>query len=145
MNKQKGFTLIELLVVLGIIAILAAIVIIAVNPARQFAISRNTVREANVNSILSASWQYAIDNQGNLPPAITETAGEICKTGASSCAGLVDLSALAADGKYIVKIPEDPKGASASGTGYWIQKMTNGRLKVTAPNAELGNVIGVQN
>lgn len=145
MHKQKGFTLIELLVVLGIIAILAAIVIIAVNPARQFAISRNTVRDANVNSILSASWQYAIDNQGNLPPTITETSAEICKTGAASCSGLVDLSVLTIDGKYIIKIPEDPKGTSANGTGYFIQKMTNGRLKVSAPNAELGNLIEVQN
>jgi len=145
MNKHKGFTLIELLVVLGIIAILAAIVIIAVNPARQFAISRNTVREANVNSILSAVWQYAVDNQGNLPATITETAGEICKTGAASCIGLVDLSVLTIDAKYIVKIPEDPKGASANGTGYWIQKMPNGRIKVTAPNAELSKVIEVQN
>jgi type IV pilus assembly protein PilA len=132
-------------VVLGIIAILAAIVIIAVNPARQFAISRNTVRDANVNSILSASWQYAIDNQGNLPPAITEVSTEICKTGATSCSGFIDLSVLTVDGKYIIKIPEDPKGSSVNGTGYFIQKMTNGRLKVTAPNAELGNVIEVQN
>lgn len=145
MNKQKGFTLIELLVVLGIIAILAAIVIVAVNPARQFAISRNTVRNANVNSILSATWQYAIDNQGNMPASVTETAGEICKTGAVSCSGLVDLSVLTAEGKYIVKIPEDPKGGSANGTGYWIQKMTNGRLKVTAPNSELSTIIEIQN
>ncbi len=145
MFKQKGFTLIELLVVLGIIAILAAIVIIAVNPARQFAISRNTVREANVNSILSASWQYAIANQGNLPAAITETSNEICKTEAVSCAGLVDLSVLTEDGMYIVKIPEDPTSKSGNGTGYFIQKMTNGRLKVTAPSAELDDVIEVQN
>lgn len=145
MKRQQGFTLIELLVVLGIIAILAAIVIIAVNPARQFAISRNTVREANVNSILSAAWQYAIDNQGNLPASITSTPTEICKTGASSCAGLVDLSVLTDNGKYIVKIPEDPKAGSGNGTGYFIQKMDNGRLSVTAPDAELGNTIEVQN
>lgn len=145
MSKQKGFTLIELLVVLGIIAILAAIVIIAVNPARQFAISRNTVRDANVNSILSATWQYAIANQGNLPASITETAGEICKTGATSCAGLVDLSVLTDNGTYIVKIPDDPKGSTGEGTGYFIQKMPNGRVKVNAPYAELETTIEVQN
>jgi hypothetical protein len=118
---------------------------VAVNPARQFALSRNTVRNANVNSILSATWQYAIDNQGTMPASVSETAGEICKTEAASCSGLVDLSVLTADGKYIVKMPEDPKGGSANGTGYWIQKMTNGRIKVTAPNSELGTPIEVQN
>lgn len=145
MNKQKGFTLIELLVVLGIIAILAAIVIIAVNPARQFALARNSVRNANVNTILNASWQYAIDNKGVLPAAITDNALEICKTGSASCAGLADLSVLTQDGKYVVKIPEDPKSAAANGTGYFIQKLANGRIKVTAPNAELGEVIEFEN
>ena len=48
--NKKGFTLIEILVVIGIIAILAAIVVVAVNPARQFAEARNSQRQSNVES-----------------------------------------------------------------------------------------------
>jgi type IV pilus assembly protein PilA len=140
MKKQKGFTLIELLVVIGIIAILAAIVIIAINPARQFALARNAQRWSNVNTVLNATWQYGVDHQGTLPAAITATSTEICKTGATSCTGLVDLSVLTENGIYVVAIPNDPKGVSASGTGYFIRQ-TNGRVEVTAPSVELGEVI----
>src|SRR3989344_8814112 len=63
-NKKAGFTLIEILVVIGIIAILAAIVIVAINPARQFAQARNTQRESDVSTILNAIGQNMVDNKG---------------------------------------------------------------------------------
>jgi len=56
-REQEGFTLIEILVVIGMIALLAAIVIVAINPARQFAQGRNTQRTSNVNTILNAIGQ----------------------------------------------------------------------------------------
>ena len=64
---RKGFTLIELLLVIGIIAILAAIVIVAINPTRQLGQARNAQRNSDVNTLLNAIWQYAIDNSGNMP------------------------------------------------------------------------------
>src|SRR5438105_15677489 len=67
LNHQKGFTLIELLVVIGILAILFAITLIAINPARQFSQANNTKRSSDVNAILNAVNQYMADNRGTLP------------------------------------------------------------------------------
>jgi len=72
-NARRGFTLIELLLVVGIIAILASIVIVAINPTKQLGDTRNAQRKADVNTILSAVYQYSIDNNGNLPAGITTT------------------------------------------------------------------------
>jgi len=144
---KKGFTLIEILIVIGIIAILAAIAIVAINPARQFAQANNAQRWSNVNTILNAVYQYAIDNNGAIPASIltsTDCLGvatnEICKTG-GTCTGLVDLSALTTTELYLVSIPTDPTGATANGAGYHIVKSTNGRVTVCAPDAQLSVTI----
>lgn len=146
MNKhmsQRGFTLIEVLVVIGIIAILAAIVVIAINPSRQFAQANNSQRWSNVNAILNAVHQYAVDNRGALPSGISTTSPtEICKTG-GTCTGLTDLSVLVPT--YIVAMPTDPTGATVNGTGYtiWITSTSTGRVEVRAPSAELRQTISV--
>src|SRR3990167_6418989 len=62
-----GFTLIELLVVIGIIGILAAVVIAAVNPGRQFAEARNTQRRADLYQLTNGIYQFAAEHNGNLP------------------------------------------------------------------------------
>lgn len=141
--NSKGFTLLEILLVVAAIAILAGIVILAINPGKQLADTRNAQRNSDVNTILNAVYQYSIDNDGNLPATITNTPTEICRTGAASCAGLIDLSVLTADEKYIVSIPTDPSGASTNGAGYEIYQSANGRVTVVAPYAEQGAVISV--
>lgn len=141
--NKSGFTLLEILLVVAAIAILAGIVIIAINPGKQLADTRNAQRKVDVNTILNAVYQYSIDNNGNLPGNITVLATEICKTGAVSCSNLVDLSALTTNEKYLTAIPFDPSGATANGTGYKVLKTSNNRITVSAPSAENGQIISV--
>lgn len=141
--KRKGFTLIEILLVVAAIAILAGIVILAINPTKQLADTRNAQRRVDVNTILSAVYQYSIDNSGTTPSSISSTATEICQTGSSSCSSLVDLSVLTDNETYLTAIPSDPSASSASGVGYTISKSSNGRITVAAPDAEQGASISV--
>ena len=140
-KKYSGFTLLEVLLVVAIIAILAGIVILAINPSKQLAAARNAQRSADVNTILNAVYQYSIDNKGVIPASITTTATEICKTG-GTCTGLTDLSVLTTAEKYLTAMPTDPSGGiNANGDGYSILKTVNGRVTVTATQAEGGATI----
>lgn len=141
-HLRKGFTLIELLLVIGIIAILASIVIVAINPTKQLGDARNAQRKSDVNTILSAVYQYAIDNDGSLPAGITTTSKEICATNSADCDSAIDLDVLT--GAYLVRMPRDPQAASATGTNYWIIEGANGRITVSAPGAEQGASISVE-
>lgn len=145
-NINRGFTLIEVLLVVAIISILAGIVILAINPNKQLGDSKNAQRSADVNTILNAVYEYALDNDGALPSGITTTATEICATGvaAATCTSdsLVDLSVLTASEEYLVQLPADPV-ATGNGAGYEIVRTANNRVTVSAPDAENGETISV--
>lgn len=134
--KKHAFTLLEILLVSGLLAILAGIVIYAINPGKQLANTRNAQRYVDVNTLDKAVYQYIIDT-GSLPGGIASSAQEICRTGASDCAGLINLSALSQDAKYLVSFPIDPRATTTSGTGYYICKTSSSRPMIFSPLAEL--------
>jgi prepilin-type N-terminal cleavage/methylation domain-containing protein len=149
-KKQAGFTLIEILVVIGIIAILAAVVLIAINPARQFAQARNSQRVSNINAILNAVGQNLADNKGVFTcsgSAYTiANSDTIIKNGAIGA----DLAPCLVP-TYIPSMPFDPKNAAAQytdntnyDTEYTIkQDSTTGRITVCAPDSTETGILNV--
>ncbi len=146
-KKSLGFTLIELLVVIGILAILLSVVLVAINPARQFGQANNTKRRSDTAAILNAIGAYAADNKGALPASITATSGTISTAGIDLCSVLVPT--------YISALPTDPSlNTAAVGpcpvapatytTDYTVIKDANNRVTVAAPSAENSEIISVQ-
>ena len=148
---RQGFTLVELLLVIGIIATLAVVVFVALDPAKRFADSRDARRTSDVETILSAIHQYIIDNKGSFPSGIITDEERMlggsnggcvnssggCNSGNEACINL--LSELS---PYLKNIPFDPLNGSESNTQYTVVKDGNGIITVKACSAE-GGVISV--
>jgi len=149
---QKGFTLIELLVVIGILAILLAITLIAINPARQFGQANDTNRRSSVTQILNAIGQYSASNSGNLPTEVatlSATPTILNKTNFPTlCSQLVPT--------YLPAIPADPSANNQSGidasqcgsnwttagstSAYAISRDANNRITVSATGPYAGPI-----
>jgi prepilin-type N-terminal cleavage/methylation domain-containing protein len=144
-NKQEsGFTLIELLVVIGILAVLMGIVLVAINPSRQFNQANDASRANSIRQVLNSIGAYAADHKGALPPAIASgwpiAATEIGDGGSqlNICSDLVPT--------YISALPEDPSinngnaitTCTSYDAGFKVAVDAAGRITVSAPNAAYG-------
>ena len=154
LKSNKGFTLLEILLVVAAIGILAGIVIVALNPAKQLGDTRNAERRSDVNTILNAIHQYTIDNNGTLPSGIDSiyTSAQVLGTagsGADSTCTATTTLAAAADlssvlvPTYIVGIPTDPSTGTDENTDYYVDRDSNGRITVGACDPEQSATISI--
>jgi prepilin-type N-terminal cleavage/methylation domain-containing protein len=132
-KSYKGMTLIEILLVIALIAVLAAITFIAINPAKNFQDARNATRSSDALQILNAVTQYTSEQGHTLGdlgtiPACTSSSAAIGTGG-------VDLAAVLAP-DYIVGIPKDPSTGTDADTGYSICTTAGSRVRITADDAE---------
>lgn len=133
MKSARGFTLIELLVVIAIMVILMGIVLVAVNPGRQYQQARDAKRQSDVNAILNALNQYQVDHDGRVTDIGTFAT---CPAVSNIGTGSLDLST-AVVASYIAEMPVDPDSScNTTDTCYDVCLTGAGRITVSAPNAE---------
>lgn len=146
-NAPKGFTLIEILVVIALIAILAAVTFVAIDPVKNFQDARNATRQTHVVALLDSITRYLAD--GNSISSLESSASTTLATCGDATtpyknigtgSGNVNLAPALVD-TYIGSIPQDPSNGTDANTGYQICKTANGRITVNAPGAERNKVI----
>lgn len=71
---MKGFTLIELLIVMGIIGILAAVVLVGIDPVDRINAANDTKVQRDLNALANAMEAYAANNNGTYATSQTELA-----------------------------------------------------------------------
>ena len=138
-NKQ-AFTLIELIIVIAIIALLAAAVFVAVDPAKRIGEARDAQRWKDITALAKAVETYTADN-ADLPSDLSTTTigyGDkvvLCDSASTLTCDDQTRTCLEVDdtdfvGVYIGDLPVDPSKSDASDTGYYLSRTEGGTITV---------------
>ncbi len=111
-NKNQGFTLIELLIVIGIIAILAAAVIITITPGERLEDAREATRASHMAAIGTALHMAVVD-------------GDLANLEDSDCvaSAYADFTNACATAVGLGAAPEDPR---SEGGLYQVKSVSDG-------------------
>ncbi len=140
----KKMTLFQKIMSIFVLLLIVLGVILLLNPQKKLAERRNAQRRSDVANILNSVYQYSINNNAQSSVNITSQPNMICRDNAKSCEGLVDISEIIKDDKYLLSsVPVDPKEKDPNISGYQIAKLASGRISVIAPLAENKAVISL--
>ena len=147
LKKAAAFTLVELIIVIAIISILAAIVVLTVDPATLFAKARNANRANDMTTLQSALQRFIADSgtTSATARALYTTAsitganvaiGNGGTIGTPNSAGLVGGPGASSAGAYTAS----PTGACVAGSNGTLTSGTSGFTILTTGTATGTNI-----
>lgn len=146
-HEHTELSTVELLVVFFIIAVVAMIVLTALNPKDRQADARDAQRIVDMNALLTAVHSYVVDTDGELPKGVVvgtvQQIGTCISNGSTFCEGASEVCVDISDSiaPYLDLVPTDPLLKNDPGkSGYSIAVTEHGVVTITACGAETSSL-----